>query len=290
MNNSLPICNDFGSVTLSKLSETHPCLNIQHKTCEAKVSLFGGHVLNWQPTDEKEVFWISKDAKYDEKSAIRGGIPICWPWFGTHERNGVKGNHGFARNLIWQLSDVELTENVAKITLTLEGENHHNLWPERYRLKQVLSFGKDFEQSLFITNMSDQPVEYTTALHSYFSVGSPENCTVSVLNGAKFEDKLTGEKCDPALLESCKGPLDRIYQTNETAIIEDDAWQRKIRVTPTNTNQWVLWNPGSKIAGQMVDIHVGGENEYVCLEAANTRWCEIKAHETVVIGQQVTLI
>jgi len=290
MINSLPIHNNFGSVTTSNLSDTHICLDIKHHVCNAKVSLFGGHVLSWQPAGEKEVFWLSDNANYDLNSAIRGGIPLCWPWFGPHEKNGIKGNHGFARNLNWQLAGIDIREDSVIITLGLSGENQHPLWPEKYSIQQELSFGKTFKQTLSVTNLSGHSVEYTGALHSYFAVGAPESCSVQTLEQAKFEDKLTGNSNEPSPLESCKGPIDRIYHSNDVAIIEDKKWQRSIEVTPLNTKQWVLWNPGKDTASKMADIHSGGENEYVCLEAANTQWSEIKAGETITIGQMIKLI
>ncbi|WP_440876475.1 D-hexose-6-phosphate mutarotase [Thalassotalea sp. PLHSN55] len=286
----LPMKNEFGQVELAHLSDSHQALVIKHAFCTAKVSLYGGHVLAWQPQDQQPVFWLSNDATYTEGTAIRGGIPICWPWFGPHSKGDVKGNHGFARQSQWQLTAVDIEQAQVKIELTFTGENKHALWPNEFSVKQVLIFAEHFEQRLHITNLSDESVEYTAALHSYFQVSSPSNCQVSALEPADFDDKITGQYSAATALENCVGPLDRIYYTNEVCTLSDSQWQRAIEVTPLNTQQWVLWNPGTEVANAMADVHQGGEQEYVCLEAANTKWQQIQAKSTVVIGQKIRII
>ncbi len=282
--------NEFGSAALINLSDSHQAIDIQHQSCTAKVSLYGGHVLAWQPKGQKPVFWLSDSASYESGSAIRGGIPLCWPWFGPHSKGEIKGNHGFARQSVWQLDEVVIEENAVKVILSLEGENKHLLWPQAFSVKQALSFGETFEQRLYISNLSDESVDYTSALHSYFTVSSPKNCQVATLNKAAFDDKITQQSCAATLLNDCVGPLDRIYYNNEVSILEDSQWQRGIEITPLNCQQWVLWNPGKAIAENMADVHSGGENEYVCLEAANTQWQTVAAKSTVTIGQNIRVI
>lgn len=281
--------NSFGSITQVALSPSHEKLVIAGEHATGEICLYGGHVLHWQPNGEREVFWLSDDATYTSGTAIRGGIPLCWPWFGPHQKGDVKGNHGFARNSIWQLASAELTEQGAIIEITLQGENQHALWPESFTLKQSIFIGKTFSQRLAITNHANHAVEYSCAIHSYFSVSNPENCQVPVLERSAFDDKITQCSEQPQALPNCVGPLDRIYYNEQVAELIDNEWQRKIVVTPVDTKQWVLWNPGTEVADNMADVHSGGEQEYVCLEAANTIWRSIEAGETAVIGQDINV-
>ena len=278
--------NSFGQVEPIQLGDMLDGLLIKHKLFTAKVSLHGGQVLSWQPEGEREVFWLSQDSMYQEDAAIRGGIPICWPWFGAFKDGG---NHGFARQNPWQLEHALIESDTVSLTLVLTGTDCHPLWPSSFALKQKLVFGRQFSQRLYITNLSEETVEYSAALHSYFAISNPEKVQTKDLNEAEFEDKLTGSQHKPQELTNCQGPIDRIYHTNKPVTLIDKGWQRSIMVRPLNTRQWVLWNPGQQTALSMKDVHQGGEQEFVCLEAANTQWQVINAKETVMIGQEVSV-
>lgn len=279
--------NQFGHVSKVALGTDFHAIEIEHQCCTASISLYGGQVLTWQPTDEKPVFWLSKDSHYSEGSAIRGGIPICWPWFGGYKD---AGNHGFVRQQKWQLDDVIINDKSVDIILSWQGAGLSAVWPYPARLVQRLSFGRQFTQVMEITNLSGEDVSYTGALHSYFVVSLPENTHIKHLSNESFDCKLTGRTAQKDELENCKGPIDRIYYNNDMANIVDTAWDRVIEVTGYSSNQWVLWNPGADIAKTMTDIHTKGENEYVCLEAANTKEQLIRAGETVSLGQKIRVL
>jgi glucose-6-phosphate 1-epimerase len=283
--------NEFGQVKQVSLTDSISVLEVIHNSCTAKISLYGGQVLNWQPVNQQPVFWLSDDAIFEQGTAIRGGVPLCWPWFGPYKAASgeTAGNHGFARQRNWQLDEVIISEEDIKVTLFLSGENEHSLWPHQYQLKQILTFSECFEQNLFISNLSEIPFEYSAALHSYFAVSAPENTHVLPLEQFPFDDKVTGKVKQLTPLESCVGEIDRIYSCDQECSIEDKQWQRTIKVSSTNCQQWVLWNPGVDIAKSMKDLHQGAENEFVCLEAANTQTHIIEANETVMIGQKVSL-
>jgi glucose-6-phosphate 1-epimerase len=283
--------NEFGQIKQVSLTEQISMLEITHDTGTAKISLYGGQVLAWQPVNEQPVFWLSENAIFEQGTAIRGGIPLCWPWFGPYQAPSgeTAGNHGFARQRNWQLDEVTIEKNSVTVALFLSGLNDHPLWPHQYQLKQQLIFSKQFEQRLFISNLSSKAFEYSAALHSYFAVSAPENITVPPLSAFPFDDKVTGKEQQLTALENCCGEVDRIYYSNEVCSIEDKQWQRTIKVSSTNCQQWVLWNPGAELANKMKDLHVGAENEFVCLEAANTNIHVVEANETVMIGQTVSL-
>jgi len=284
--------NEYGLVREEVLGEGLSAIVIEHTKVNAKVSLYGGQVLTWQPKGEKEVFWLSKDSLYEQSKAIRGGIPLCWPWFGAHtdDLDNKEGNHGFARTQLWQLDHVTISERGVEIKLSWQGENMSTLWPFSCQLKQVLYFGDSFKQSLTMTNLSQSDAYYTGALHTYFSVSSPEHIKVEALESASFDDKLSGKLCDPQPLNNAVGPIDRIYYTNAAMDIVDSQWQRTIKLKTSNTNQWVFWNPGVEVAHNMADIHQHGEQGFVCLEAANTQMQLLSAGQSEKIEQEISIV
>mgnify|MGYP003624879770 CR=1 FL=1 len=283
--------NEFGQVHQVKLSQDITALVIEHAKAKAKISLYGGQVLSWQPCDEKEVFWLSKTSSFEQGKAIRGGIPLCWPWFGSHSNDyeNKAGNHGFARKQLWQVDNIDISEQGVEVCLGWQGENMHDLWPFSCQLKQVLFFGRSFKQVLQMKNVSDTDAYYTGALHSYFSVSSPNAIKVAELEEATFDDKLTGQLCEPQSLENGVGPVDRIYHTNHGVNIVDDQWRRTIELKAKNTKQWVFWNPGIELANNMADIHPNGEQEFVCLEAANTHMQLLAAGQSARMEQTISV-
>ena len=292
---SVLVKNDFGQVQQIKLSSDLSALIIEHKYTQAKVSLYGGQVLSWQPTNEKEVFWLSKSSAFEQGKAIRGGIPLCWPWFGVHpsDSENKEGNHGFARCQLWQVDNIEIKEQGVEVSLSWQGSNMSDLWPFACKLTQVLFFGKTFNQVLTMTNLSENDAYYAGALHSYFSVSSPKNTAITELTKASFDDKLTGkiytQKSLTTPLANGIDEVDRVYHSNEAMTVVDSDWQRTITLETINTKQWVFWNPGAELANNMPDIHEHGEREFICLEAANTEMQLLEAGESLTMSQKITV-
>ncbi|WP_448546700.1 D-hexose-6-phosphate mutarotase [Thalassotalea fusca] len=276
--------NEYGNVSLTQHTADVAILHVDHAKSKASVSLYGGQVLSWQPNGQQEVLWMSTATEYKSGKAIRGGIPLCWPWFGPFND---AGNHGFARQSQWQYTDITICAEQVTIVLEFDGGQCHDAWPYQFKLTQTIVFGEQFSQSLAITNATDKTIECSGALHSYFRVSDPENVTVPNLNRSVFDDKITQGNGLTDDLVNCVGPIDRIYYTNQHQKIIDSGWQRNIEVVSGGCEQWVLWNPGQAIADNMPDIHAGGFNEYVCLEAANTQWVSVPAQHTMVMSQQV---
>ncbi len=296
MSHQVLTSHSSGSITQQTLSSGIDVILVEHNSCRASICLYGGHVLSWQPRAQRDVFWLSKAAQYQQGKAIRGGIPICWPWFGPNiQADGTNGgNHGFARNSEWQLSRYQVSEDQVMIELTFSGEQCHAMWPAKFKLTQQLVFGETFSQSLKMTNLSEQSVRYSSALHSYFAVSNPKYTQVLGLTPCLFDNKISGKHQQQDRLQNCIGPIDRIYyqeqpiQELQQEII-DEQWQRKIIVRSENCQQWVLWNPGKDIAESMSDIHPNGENEFVCLEAANTNWQSIEPDQYIIVAQHISL-
>lgn len=277
--------NIFGSVQEIPINAEVSELIIHHKSCQARVCLKGGQVLSWTPNNQEEVFWLSKKSPYSTTSAIRGGVPICWPWFGNYKD---APSHGFARNKQWQIDSLDVTKQSVKIVLTLKGSHISKYWPYNFLCKQTLEFSSVFKQEFYIENRDSIDFHFSNAFHSYFNISSPTNIRIPDLNLASFDNKLSQIKgCSPQLIVNCEGPLDNIYHHNSTATLFDKGKRRAIEIKKSNSSQWVLWNPGENTASQMIDIHQGGENEFVCLEAANTNMVSVASGESIVLSQEI---
>lgn len=291
MSVSILSSSDFAAISQTLSAKGLAIIDIKHPLFTASVSLYGGQVLSWQPTGHEEVFWLSKTTEYKKGKAIRGGIPICWPWFGPNidaeGKNG--GNHGFARINHWQVIRHAITDQEVTLVLEFIGENEHSLWSEKFRVLQTLVFSTTFTQQLSIDNLSTKTVEFSSALHSYLKVSNPNNVQVPQLINTFFDDKISNKKQQKDQLTNCVGPIDRIYYCSEKQVVIDEGLQRKIMLESSHCQQWVLWNPGQVIAENMSDIHSNGEDEFICLEAANTNWQSIAAGKGLTLSQNISL-
>lgn len=293
MTSEVLLKNEFGHAELYQLGESLRGIKFYHDKCQGAVSLYGGQVLSWQPQKQQTIFWLSDDSQYSTSHAIRGGIPICWPWFGGEVKSAQgniekANNHGFARQSQWHLDDIEVNESEVIIVLSLSGKHYSAHWPAAFKLTQTLVFSEQFRQTLTMTNLSEHTVEYTAALHSYFCVSNPEQVIIQGLDSFAYDDKLSGGKKQVSTLENCLGPVDRIYYNGDSKTIIDNGWQRAITVTSDNCQQWVLWNPGQTVT-TMPDMHAKSEQEFVCLEAANTHWQAIASQASVSLSQQIVV-
>ncbi|WP_082897105.1 D-hexose-6-phosphate mutarotase [Thalassotalea crassostreae] len=277
--------HDSGSITEVQVNAEHAELVLNHTLFSAKVSLFGGQVLSWQPKGQSEVFWVSKNAILNGDKPIRGGIPLCWPWFGSYKD---AGNHGFARTNYWHLKSSKISKDGILLELELTVDNQCSQWPYSFSLIQVLEFSSTLKQQLIVENTSDQTFDFSYALHSYFSVSSPNDVKIPDLSSANYDNKITQLiNRPPADVLDCVGPIDNIYHSDKSLTLFDKKWKRAIEINKANSAQWVLWNPGEEGAKSFNDIHQNGEQEFVCLEAANTHFLQVAAGQIVNLSQEI---
>ena len=262
-------------------------LAIDNEACRAEISLHGGQVLGWQPVNQQQVFWMSPTSNYDGKASLRGGIPICWPWFGHIEG---RGQHGLVRKKVWQLDKLIEEKQRTTLILSIDLDNTDNPWAYPNRLEQTLVFGKELQQTLKAYNDTELPQIFSYAFHNYFQVSDPANIQIPVLNNIKFYDKINdAENQLENTPVSCTGPIDRIYDCNQSAVFIDSGLKRSITIQKQLSEHWVLWNPGSKASEQMNDIQAGGENNFVCLESAHTTDLIIPPNAFLEVSQTISL-
>lgn len=237
----------------------------------------GAQILDWRPGGAEPVIFTSERAVYRPGEAIRGGIPVCFPWFGPGRSGRKRPAHGFARLSEWQLARAR--ENAGVTTLdwhfdqTLIPELDH-VDPRRNRFtvdyRQV--FGPTLELHVAVRNTDPRvPLVFELALHSYFRVGDVRQVGVQGLSGAEYLDKVTGEQ------QTQIGPIrfgdevDRVHAFGGTAVIEDPALGRRIRIEQTNANRTIVWNPGPEKAAAMSDLEDDEWSQFVCVESGNVR-------------------
>lgn len=256
----------------------HHCLKLSTVHGSALVSLHGGHLLSWVPLGGRDVLWLSP-AALPEPAAIRGGVPICWPWFAKEGMPEGAMQHGPVRNALWSLMavhaagqeavDVELSPAPE---LVLNGPMAHT---NGLKVALRIRLGQSLVQELTTSNKRDKPFVLTQAMHTYFAVGDVEKVSVHGLDGARYKSRLelhevrtqvgpvtTGLACDSTFVQT-QGP--RTYQY----ALVDPAWQRTIQIETSGSQSMVVWNPGQLGAQSMADVPSVAWRDFLCVETAN---------------------
>jgi D-hexose-6-phosphate mutarotase len=238
------------------------------------VSLYGGQVLTWQPVHQNApVLWLSRRVQYVQGKAIRGGVPICWPWFGAHPSQEKAPAHGYARVSSWDVVSVSTAHSAeTEVVLQLAAcEGGQRFGTEGVSLSLRLRVGAALELALTTTNGSAQDFDYSEGLHTYFQVGDVSKISIQGLDGGEYADLLRGNiRCRQSGAIAFDGELGRIFVDNEaTCVIEDASLQRRIRVEKSGSLSTAVWNPWTATASKMDDLGSDGWRDMVCVESAN---------------------
>jgi glucose-6-phosphate 1-epimerase len=252
-----------------------PFISVENELTTATIALQGAHVMHWQPkTTNQPVLWLSSNARFTEGRSIRGGIPICWPWFGAHPTDSSLCPHGFARVIPWKLVSYKKLGNGATRFLL---EMTHTQVTQRqlsyaYRFELAINIGQTLHLEMMTTNLAGHPFMIGEAFHTYFNVSDVSSVHVTGLENLVFSDKVMGyERNVQHGPVRFSGEFDRVYLNSlRDCVIHDVNYARKIRVSKSNSNTTVIWTPWDEKAKQLTDM--GAENEWrrmICLESAN---------------------
>ena len=249
-------------------------MNIVNQYASAKISIYGGQVLSYLPHGQTEdLLYLSKKAIYQQGKAIRGGIPICWPWFADDTSGYGRPAHGFARNQQWKvLATMENIDGSTVVTLGLyDTDDSVAVWPYKFELKLDITVSEKLEIKLTTKNTGRKSFEITQALHAYLNVGNINNLTIANLNGISYVDKT-----DNFVHKTQVGDVvitaetDRVYQSSPEELIVDDLdINRKIVMESRGCNTAVIWNPWKNTAESMVDLQDEDYKVFIGVEAAN---------------------
>lgn len=259
---SLPVIKQISPYISQRQLGELPVIVISHPQVRAAVTLQGAHLIAWQPSGEKPVIWLSEKSLFTDDKAIRGGVPICWPWFGP----AGEPAHGFARNLPWTLSAHDENEENVLLTLVLKSSAQtQKLWPHDFTLFARFRLGKHCEIELEAYG----DFTATGALHSYFQVADINDVEVSGL-GVPYIDKVDGDRQQSASgSQRYPGRTDRIFtQPEACSTIHDAQAQRVIEVYHHHHSDVVTWNPGVELSCSMADMANDGYKTMVCVETA----------------------
>lgn len=240
----------------------------------ARVALHGAHVLEFQPRGARPVLWLSGKSWFCDGKPIRGGIPVCWPWFGAHPTDPSLPSHGFARLWDWQVlgtQAVSPTQTCLRLGLR-DSEASRRLWPHAFEAELTVTVGSELQVSLTMRNPGTTPFTVTAALHTYFAVSDVTKVRVLGFDGSPFVDTVNGanRRGVQAGPVTVAGETDLIFpDSSADATIEDAAWQRCVRVRKAGSRSAVVWNPWIAKAKRMPDY---GDDEYpgmICVETTN---------------------
>ena len=249
-------------------------LQITSKRSFCEISLFGGQILSWRPiTQEHEVLWKPRVDKYVRGRAIRGGVPICWPWFGAHPTNQNLPGHGYARITNWKLASIdECGDGVTEVRLILgDSDLASSYWRFEVSLELKVIIGSTLNVELTTHNKGMQEIEFTEGLHTYFHVRDISNVEILGLENADYIDLVNQNEsrtqCGAILFD---GEVGRIFLENyATCIIRDEGLKRSISIEKSGSKSTAVWNPGLQIASKMDDVGSLGWRNMVCVESAN---------------------
>ena len=247
---------------------------IRNAHAVATLCLQGGHVMTWQPAAaDAPVVWMSKLAKPTPGKSLRGGVPVCWPWFGAHATEPGLPSHGHARTMPWEVTETRaLADGSTEIVMMLlESDTTRAMWPHPGTVEIRVSVGKTLKIALTTHNSGDTDFAISEALHTYFHVGDIATARVLGLDGCEYMDKAGGggrHRQQGAI--SFSGETDRVYVNTEApCVIEDARLQRRIRIAKSGSRSTVVWTPWAEKADKMGDFGPDGWRTMVCVESAN---------------------
>jgi D-hexose-6-phosphate mutarotase len=244
----------------------------------AEIYLHGAHVTRWDPAGGRPVLWVSRSSAFAPGRPIRGGVPICFPWFGAHPTDPGQPGHGFARIREWRLvatpeARARGDEDAAVAEFELAStEPPHQAWPHAFAARYRVVLGRALTMQLEITNTGSASISFEEALHTYFAVSDVRSTPISGLEGRPYLDKVAGlaERVQPEEPIRFTAETDRVYlDTLATCTIHDPGWKRRITVAKQGSNSTVVWNPWVDKARAMPDFGDDEWPEMVCVETAN---------------------
>lgn len=246
---------------------------VSNKFADATICLHGAHIISYAPTRNMEVLWMSPESNFETGKAIRGGIPVCFPWFGPHNSNESLPQHGFARIMSWEVTNTEtLAGGANQITLQLcSSDETKKYWDFDFCAEMIFTVGARLGVTFKVTNTSNNPIEYTSALHTYFSLSGIENITIEGLKDTRYENQLDGGDYmqEEVLLSISEETTRHYYNTKATCIINDPIFNRIIKVEKEGSNNSTVWNPWAETCKQMGDMPDLAYETFVCVETVN---------------------
>ena len=272
---------DLPGVEFSRLDSGLEIVSVTNKYASAKITTNGAHILEFTPAGERNLLWVSKKAFLAPGQPIRGGVPVCWPWFGASTKEGWPG-HGFVRKEEWEIADIcELPSGATRLVFKLDSDMKQFEMSEfPFTVNMIFTVGKELEMTLIMINKGTEPVKIGCALHTYFAISDINKVVVSGLDKCHyFDHKVGAPKFEGNYQEGdvkITSEIDNVYfPASGTTEIVDPGWGRIITIEKSGSNATVVWNPWSDKATTMADYSPEEYTEMLCVECANAK-CDLR--------------
>jgi glucose-6-phosphate 1-epimerase len=251
-----------------------PKIKVTSSAASAEIYLHGAHLTSWIPADFEEVIFLSKKADFQEGKAIRGGVPICFPWFNAKADNPKAPSHGFVRTRAWELESITHEGNAIAVSLsTKSDEETRQWWPHDFLAVQRITISAQLNLELSVTNQGMALFTFEEALHTYYHVRDVRGVRIAGLDGVAFLDNTDGNRESVQHGDNVFTQRTDNAYLNTTSDLEmiDLSLGRRLHIGKKNSRNTVVWNPWRELAQGMADL---GDEEWqhmVCVEAANIR-------------------
>jgi D-hexose-6-phosphate mutarotase len=260
-------------VQFKEIAEGMIIAEVANQHALANIALQGAHIATFQPRGEEPVIWLSPKAKFAPGKSIRGGVPICWPWFGPHKTDSKLPGHGYARTVPWDVLETRaLPDGSTFLRFGLvESDATRAQWPHASAVQLEVTVGKALRVELVTTNTGKAAFELGEALHTYLQISDVANMTIQGLANCEYLDKVQDfarfTQKDGIVIES---EVDRVYvNTTADCVIEDKGLKRAIRIAKQGSKSTVVWNPWTEKAEKMGDFGPQLHRDMVCVESGN---------------------
>ena len=256
-----------------------PMVRIATDAAVAEISLYGAQVLRWRPAGGAEVLYLSERSRWEQGEPIRGGIPVCFPWFRNKADDPGAPKHGFVRTREWRLDSLRVDEDgtVTLVCVTGSDESTRAWWPHEFLLAYRIGVGRTLRLELSVMNRGATAMRFEEALHTYFRVGEVGMARVHGLDGATYLDNEDGNRA-----KTQQGDLPITRQTDNAYVdtgaaveIMDPVLERGVRTEKTNSASTVVWNPWHEGAAGMTDMEPEAWRTMLCVEASNVLGCAV---------------
>jgi glucose-6-phosphate 1-epimerase len=248
------------------------CVKIATQIARGEVYLHGAQVTSWVPEAYADVLFLSWKSRWEQGKAIRGGVPICFPWFGNKADDPKAPAHGFARTRSWNLESIAQSEDAVQVVMSIESDRATKmLWPHEFHALYTITFGTDLKLELQVTNKGETGFTFEEALHTYYKVGNVVQAKVAGLDGVHYLDKTDGNREKQIHDDiSISSETDRVFlNTAHDVEIRDNSLRRRTVVSKQHSSSTVVWNPWVEKSRSLSDLADDEWEQFVCVEAGN---------------------
>jgi glucose-6-phosphate 1-epimerase len=256
-----------------------PKVRITLPAASADIYLHGAQVTSFKPAGAEDAIFLSEHSSFEHGKAIRGGIPVCFPWFRNKLDDPKAPSHGFVRTKAWELQEFSYNHDTVTATFTTGSDASTKAWfPSDFLLTYRITVGAELKLELIMSNLDTKPLRFEEALHTYHLVGDARKVSVSGIDGVDYLDNTDNnkEKRQQGDLHFTKATDSVFLNTTHTLDLVDPTLKRRIQIEKQHSNTTVIWNPWQEGAKTLADLGDDEWQQMTCVEASNIRACGVE--------------